>query len=209
MFDVSKVPGQVAVLVDVGVNRGQFALPAIEYFHPVKYLGVEMLPDLACALQCDQRMHRLPHYQIKCCALGSEHGISKIRRVTWDPSSSLLELNPAVGPLYGFEMEEIDGGYTPVMRLDSLCQEVGIQGIDLLKLDVQGYEMHVLAGASGLLYDGKVWNIIVEMLYCQHYKGQAQPDDIHSLLVSYGFKRKCWLREHPAGLEKDALYVRR
>ena len=37
------------------------------------------------------------------------------------------------------------------MRCDDYCAELGIAGIDFMKIDTEGHELHVLEGARGLL----------------------------------------------------------
>ena len=93
--------------------------------------------------------------------------------------------------------------------LDSWCDFEVIREIDLLKLDVQGYEGRVLRGAREMLKRTKF--VVVEVLFCQHYIGQSSPEEIDQLLREGGLKFIKWLRRHPNAenpLEGDALYGR-
>jgi hypothetical protein len=51
-------------------------------------------------------------------------------------------------------------------RLDQICRELGIEYIDLLKLDVEGLELAVLRGAGELLTNGAIRNIQFEFGGC-------------------------------------------
>lgn len=50
----------------------------------------------------------------------------------------------------------------PVRTLDSVMSEAGINAIDLLKIDVEGYEPNVLAGAASLIAAGAIRAILCE-----------------------------------------------
>lgn len=65
----------------------------------------------------------------------------------------------------------------PVKPLDSLFEN---QSIDLLKIDVEGYEKEVLTGASRMLKEHKVRHIIYE----DHNKDQS---GIHRTLIAQGY----------------------
>jgi hypothetical protein len=50
----------------------------------------------------------------------------------------------------------------PVRRLDDLIEEWGVQRIDLLKIDVEGWEPRVFAGARRALSSGQIGAILCE-----------------------------------------------
>ncbi|NJO00634.1 MAG: FkbM family methyltransferase [Bacteroidia bacterium] len=52
-----------------------------------------------------------------------------------------------------------------VINLDSFCNEQGIEQIDFLKIDVEGYEYEVLEGAQTLLHDERIHFIQFEFGY--------------------------------------------
>ena len=49
-----------------------------------------------------------------------------------------------------------------VTTLDAVCAERGIERIDFLKIDTEGYELAVLAGGSDLLRKGAIGAVLVE-----------------------------------------------
>ena len=53
--------------------------------------------------------------------------------------------------LANFGLSVESAGVVPVRTLDDVCEERAIAQIDLLKLDTEGHELSVLAGASRLL----------------------------------------------------------
>lgn len=70
--------------------------------------------------------------------------------------------------------------------LDSLCEELGIVPSDtFLKMDVQGAELSVLAGAEGMLED--IPAVQAEMAITPIYLGQPTFGDILSYMQGKGF----------------------
>ena len=59
--------------------------------------------------------------------------------------------------------------------------------IDLLKMDTQGYELHVLAGAEQTIRANNIAVVYSEVLFVPLYKGQAYFPEVYEHLVSRGF----------------------
>ena len=142
--------GRVNQVVDVGANHGDFAQAASTLFTDAKVLLVEPLPTLHAELErrCQERNGR---WSLAKCALGSQSGNATLHV---DPQQD------ATGSLVGFQKEYLEANPTarpaqtyscPVRTLDELCAEHGIQSIDLLKIDVEGFEFETLKGAATML----------------------------------------------------------
>lgn len=106
-------------------------------------------------------------------------------------------------------------GQTPVarlLRLDDYAKERGIERIDLLKIDTQGYELPVLRGAADLLRAGRVGSVLLELNFTPLYQGQSLPHEIIAHLRDHDlhlveFYEKC---RHPPFLSWcTALFTRR
>jgi len=78
------------------------------------------------------------------------------------------------------EMESIE---VPVERLDDLCRH---RSPILIKIDVEGYEPHVLEGAREVLQSADVWAVIIELNGSGTRYGWND-DDTAQMLLDRGF----------------------
>jgi FkbM family methyltransferase len=56
----------------------------------------------------------------------------------------------------------------PTVRIDELCKEKGLRGPYLLKVDVEGAELEVMAGATGILAETDV--VVLEVAFPEEYQ---------------------------------------
>jgi hypothetical protein len=75
-----------------------------------------------------------------------------------------------------------------VRRLDTLLvdDESPLEGPVLVKLDVQGFEDRVLAGAAGVLAQTQL--VLTEITIAPVYADQCDFAKLHTVLTGYGFK---------------------
>lgn len=71
--------------------------------------------------------------------------------------------------------------------VDAFAAERGIGSIDILKMDVQGGEYEVLQGARGLLGQGAIGLIYMELITSPTYIGQHSIRDYLELFESHGY----------------------
>jgi FkbM family methyltransferase len=74
-----------------------------------------------------------------------------------------------------------------VQTLDHWTAEHRIDSIDLLKIDVEGAECEVLAGAEELLRDGRIRAILAECSLYPDDRSHGSFEEIRRLLASHGF----------------------
>jgi hypothetical protein len=74
-----------------------------------------------------------------------------------------------------------------VFTLDEIAAAHEIERIDYLKIDVDGFEPDVFAGAKGLLNDRKIRCIQAE--FCDYWlrRNGSSPEMLHRLITSAGF----------------------
>ncbi len=137
-------PGDV--VVDVGAGLGLWTLEAARLVGAHgRVVAVEPAPQVAQALRRSTRANRLASVTVLVVALAEAGG----RR----PFS--VALGHASGSRFG--MVEGDGAraFSPIAvhtaRLDDLVREQGLARLDLLRLDVAGFEPDVLAGGAETL----------------------------------------------------------
>ena len=75
----------------------------------------------------------------------------------------------------------------PVKRLDDALEEQGVQKVDLLRLDVGGYEPNVLAGASAYLDERRISAILCAFDEDALKENGGSREALYNLLASHGF----------------------
>ena len=174
-------PGLQTVF-DVGANTGQFAL-AVRHYFPAAYIhAFEPVPGaferLARVSRGDNRIRLYP------LALGRRAQRMQFFANRFSQISSALPIDPANNhPNYNASAASpIE---VSVARLDEVQLERPVGRPALLKLDVQGFEAEVLAGAQGML--AAIDYILLEVPFVRLYSGAPTFEDLHELLTLSGF----------------------
>ena len=169
-------------VVDIGANRGQFALIARKCFPDAKIDSFEPLLEPADRFQelfnndHSTHLHRL--------AIGLNEGEAAIHVSSRDDSSSLLPITDTQSTLFP-GTAECETRMIHVAPLKDIISEQYIQEPALLKIDVQGYEMEVLRGCEELL--DRFRYIYVECSFIELYEGQAFADEVIAFLRERNF----------------------
>jgi FkbM family methyltransferase len=174
--------GEVQVLVDVGAHDGWYAKRAALYFPLKRSILIEPLPSNAAGL----RKLGLPGLKVVEAAMSDKKGRAKFTVSQTAQASSLLEMSPGMTEAYQLDMSGQEKIEVAVGTLDALCDEENIERIDLLKIDVQGAEKLLLAGAKNALRRTKYLQI--EMLFVEHYRGCALFHELDELCRAAGFE---------------------
>lgn len=74
-----------------------------------------------------------------------------------------------------------------VVRLDDFAEEHGLEHVDILKLDVEGYELKALEGATRLLENQQIDVIHSEVNIVRSYQGQALFHELTASLEQRGY----------------------
>jgi FkbM family methyltransferase len=170
-------------IIDVGANQGQFAKEARRLFPKARIHCFEPVPSALEVLVpwAEQdggvEVHRV--------ALGPEAGTTQFHIFEeYTPASSVL--SSAHTPVATTQAAQtID---VPVETLDQVFQpiEALCEGPVLLKLDVQGYEGHVLRGGLNVL--NAVDACVLEVCNAPLYEGQSTFAEIHALTQAAGLR---------------------
>ena len=135
-------------VVDIGANRGQFALVARRCLPQARVISFEPLPAAAAKFRAvfsgDDRvtLHEV--------AIGPAPGNATIHISRRDDSSSLLPITSTQAALFP-GTEEAATATVRVAPLREFVSSEDIQPPAFLKLDVQGYELEALRGCEDLL----------------------------------------------------------
>jgi FkbM family methyltransferase len=205
--DAIRLREDFATVIDVGANRGQFAVFAARRFAQARLICFEPLPgpreQLTRAVGPNSRLRVLDQ------AIGSEDGVAEFHVSAADDSSSLLPIGQRQRDAFP-GTEERATISVQVRRLDSVLSEADLGRPTLLKVDVQGGEHEVLEGAERLL--PSIDAVLVEVSFVELYAGQALVDAVWGQLREAGFScRGIWsITYGPGGecLQGDLLFAR-
>ncbi len=170
-------------VVDVGANKGQFTLFALEAWPGCRVIAFEPLPSPARRFRKILATH--PDVRLFERAVGPSTGEATIHVSARDDSSSLLPIGEQMVALFP-GTGELGTRQIRVAPLDQDLRPEDIGGPALLKLDVQGFELEALKGCAGLLPSFE-W-AYVECSDVQLYVGQALRGDIEVFLGRHGFR---------------------
>jgi len=158
----------ISTIVDIGANRGQFALVSRHHFPDSKIFSFEPLKKPAEVFRhvfAQDKLTKIYEY-----AIGPDETESIIHVSKEDDASSLLLISDLQNELYpGTAEKEIRSIIQK--PLDAILTAAEIQTPALLKIDVQGFEKQVLEGCKSLL---QLFSYIyIECSFLELYKGQA------------------------------------
>jgi hypothetical protein len=97
-----------------------------------------------------------------------------------------------------------------ITTVDDYCSQHGIDRIDILKSDTEGFDLEVLKGASPLFAQHRIHLVYLEIIFGKHYKNQGRLDEIYGFLAEGGFELVSFYKNYYRnGLAKwtDAPFV--
>jgi FkbM family methyltransferase len=179
----TRLPISPASVLDVGANRGQFLLYAMERYPGAAFHCFEPLEEARDVLKRVMPAHT--DVAIYPFAASNQNGQTSFF-VTHDDDSSSLR-RPAAAQVEAYPQSKADREIrVETRRLDDLLEDVDLARPCLLKIDVQGAELEVLEGSLNTL--DRVDGILVECSFVELYEGQALADDVIGLLRDRGFR---------------------
>ena len=170
-------------VVDIGANRGQFALVARRGLPQARILSFEPLPAAAATFRAvfagDDRvtLHEV--------AIGPAPGNATIHISRRDDSSSLLPITSAQVALFP-GTAEVATDIVRVAPLREFIPAAKIEAPALLKVDVQGYELQAVRGCEDLL--NRFAYVYAECSFVELYAGQSLADEVIAWLRERGFR---------------------
>jgi FkbM family methyltransferase len=160
-------------VIDVGAARGEWTRECMEIFPQAKYFLVDPLPENAEHLKAMER--EKSNVSFWPGALGAQAGTLQMH-VHGDQSSFLASEFGKEGTLKPVE----------VRTLDSILEEKRIAPPQIIKADVQGYELQVLEGAKRCLETTEL--LLVEVSFRKVYEQCPLAEDVIVYAKERGFR---------------------
>ena len=177
------VPADRPVCFDVGANRGQtiallreaFARPRIHAFEPstATFHALEQR-----RFGDDVVLHRM--------ALGAAPERRTFTTYAASDLSSFLPLDAAPENRFR-DVAAVTSEDVQIDTVDAVVARLGLPTLDVLKIDMQGFDREVLRGAEATLRAGRVNVVLIELNFVKMYQGQAAPPEILAALMMGGY----------------------
>ena len=198
----------LSFVIDVGANQGQWITSLLALL-PVTEVWI-FEPNPAAMAECRRHLKRVAGVSFNQVALGSKAGKATLQVTKASDFSSLLQPNnQLIHANYGDDPTQIVAQQAVEVRaLDALVP--GEKMVDLLKIDVQGFEREALRGARNTLQ--RTTALLLEVNFQSHYQGDDTFPSLLDLLTrELGFQ--LWGLSPPyrgnsgQALWADALFV--
>jgi FkbM family methyltransferase len=137
------------VILDIGSNIGASVLYFQNRFPKARIIGFEPHPDTFAVLK--QNVADLPMVSVLNCGLGASN-----TQVTVPTESINFGAFSTKGRRRG-ETDERNTVECEIRRLDDVLRELGIDKVDLIKIDCEGAEADVFVGLSSAILERCQW----------------------------------------------------
>ncbi len=194
-------PLRPRMILDVGANRGEYSALALEACPEAQVHAFEPIPVVVAQLQ--EALGHHPRCTIHNLALADQEGELHF---WFDPvqtgnTSAVADVQTAI---HGLSVpEQINA---PAQRLDHFCERNSIETIDLLKIDVEGFESKVLIGGGAMLKDGSISCVQIEYgkanLFSRYFIHDYMGDHGDSYAIGKLYPRGVrWFERYTADLD--------
>jgi FkbM family methyltransferase len=166
------------ICIDIGANVGLWSCELVDHFQQV--IAFEPVNEF---IQCYRKNVKKSNYLIHECALGRQESFINMNIVEGNTGHSHIDES------------SLGTGSIPLKTLDSF----NFQEIDLIKIDVEGFEEEILAGAMTTIIRNKP--IIVVEQQTHEYKDARTDLPSVKILQSLGYKvvdqfKKDWVLKY-------------
>jgi FkbM family methyltransferase len=196
-------PSHPETIYDIGANRGKWSLLARAIFPDANIEAFEPIPEMADLHE--KQFLNDPKCHIHRIALGNISQPSTFTITSFPDASSFLK--PTDQLKRDFDIVKKSEITVDQFQLDEYVSKNSLPYPDAIKLDVQGYEIEVLKGASQCLEKAK--HMILEVSFVRHYENQAMFPDVISFMAQHGFGVYAFQKGMPTGkriLQADVLF---
>ena len=194
----------VRLVVDGGANKGRTVQRLLDMFPAASVAAYEPQPRLAGKLA--KRFADRPAVRVRRAGLGSAPGRLMLNVLESPTCSSFLPPEAIREKHAGKPMGVAQVVEVEVVRLDADLERAP----EVIKLDLQGYELEALRGSEGIL--GGVRAVLCEVSFRMMYAGQPLCGEVADWMEARGFRLEGLYSPWDCGDGKlaaaDALFTR-
>lgn len=135
----TKQTKKAKVIYDIGSNIGLYSLTAAALNKDARIIAFE--PETHCCeiIEKSKNLNSFDNIEVQECCLGDHNDTIK------------LSMKGSTGHFVSHDVKEEEVIEKPVYRLDYLVEKKSIPAPDMVKIDVEGYEAHVMRGMKNIM----------------------------------------------------------
>jgi len=175
----SRAGREVRTVLDCGAHHGRVAREYAAAFPSATVHSFEPTPTTFEALKRSVAAHS--RIRPVNAAVGETEGTTDFYIAPFEQANSLLPRHPG-------HPEQERMVPVRVRRIDEYCREQGIDRVDILKLDVEGFEGPALRGCGAMLDDGQVAVVFAETRFDSGGGLNTTLPDLCSILLPRGYE---------------------
>jgi FkbM family methyltransferase len=165
------------VIVDGGAHKGKWTQTVSEFFPNSKFILVEPNPTVYTHIK-DTLSSNIQH-TVVTAALGETK--SRLRLNIWDDVDTELVGSSLCGHVRGEAAKQVEVDVVPLDSLIDIYNEVP----NFVKLDLQGYEIHALKGATETLKHAEL--MIIEFGLLDAYVDRTTVRELINFMHEYDY----------------------
>ena len=194
-FLTKKNNGKIAALIDVGSHHGESINFFKKNFLVKKIFAFEADKESFNILK--KNTEKLSGLKIFNIAIGDNNGFVNFKKHYDSESSTVVEINKNSNyykkknfylNFFNFKKSIFPEEKIKICRLDNIIDSNEFKSIDLLKIDTEGYDFHVIKGLGKLIK--KVKYIYFEHHFHDMLKKDYKFTDVDNFLKNNNFKKE-------------------
>jgi len=171
--------GSPRVVLDCGAHHGRVARDYLAAFPSADVYSFEPTPATFEVLK--RNLAGVDRANPIRAAVGETEGELDFYIAPFEQANSLLPRHPG-------RPEREQTAKVRVRRIDEFCREAKIDRVDILKLDVEGYEGPALRGCGRMLDDGRIGIVLAETRFDSGGGINTTFPDLCALLLPRGYE---------------------
>jgi FkbM family methyltransferase len=181
IYDIQRMARsrRLSVIFDAGANVGQTVSGLLRYFP--KSTRIFCFEPVSATMQ-----------ELKSAYQAHDNIVFVQTALGAEPSQGAMKLhqNSAFNSLSdrsGFDDLIGTSEQVPITTIDHFCEERSIQAIDILKMDIQGWELSAMRGAKSMLNANKITFVIAEVGFRSSDQDMQYFPPFHEFMDANGF----------------------
>lgn len=186
---LSKVldPISIKTIVDAGASIGKTSQKFSQIFPDAIVHAIEPYPPFYECLQKIASINK--NISIHNFALSDLDGTEYLKVNQFEATNSLLHTNKKSEKIFDDLLKTKEELLVKTIKIDSFFQSQELKNIDILKLDLQGFELTAMKGALQTLNRNQIGVILCEVIFADLYQNQNSPIQLLQYLVEdHSFK---------------------